>query len=253
MLIDLHVHSRISHQGIQEPEEIILKAKQVGLDGVCFVENQPIKEWKALLELGKAHEVAVFFGRHISSKQGDFLFYPADAKDAAKEYFDNSHTLSFDEIRAELKALGGILAAAHPYKQNTSNPLGDRIFKLEGLDAIQVRNGSCSSIVNDFALEASFHLKALPIGGSQMCKTLETLGSAATLFAEPVNSQKELIEALQCRNAWPVEIKQEVQLRPKPQSRGGRDGGRRRDDRRGGRDNRGNDRRGRDNRNSSRR
>jgi predicted metal-dependent phosphoesterase TrpH len=258
VLIDLHIHSHISKAGVQEPEEIILKAKNVGLDGVCFVEDQPIREWKELTELGKTHGIAVFFGRLLSADHGDFLFYPANPADAAKEKLVKSSNgvPTFDEIRDSLRSTKGVLAAAHPYKTGTDNPLGDRIFRLDGLDAIQVRNGSCKTIVNDFALEASFHLKVAAIGGSETTDSLATIGRGATLFLESIDSQEELIEALQAGRLWPVQIVDDVTLRPTRDSggrdsRGGRGG---RDSRggRGGRDSRGGGRGGRDSRGGGR-
>lgn len=229
VLIDLHVHSNISEEGVLEPEEILLKAKTLGLDGVCFVETAPIKSWKELLSLGEYHEVAVLFGRLFSTPEGDFIFYPGKAKDAAKDYFKGEAELTYELLMEQLSD-HGLLVAAYPYKTETDNPLGDRIFKLQGLDGIEVRNGSCPPVVNDFALEASFHLKAAGFGGSNTTSTLETLGSGATLFLHSIESQEDLLAAVKAGDMWPVEMTSDVKLRPTPRGRGGG----RRDDRRGG-------------------
>jgi histidinol phosphatase-like PHP family hydrolase len=39
MLIDLHCHSKYSHDNHLEPEDLIEKAMEVGLNGVCFTEH----------------------------------------------------------------------------------------------------------------------------------------------------------------------------------------------------------------------
>ncbi len=232
MLIDLHVQSNYSRQGVLEPEEIILRAKTIGLDGLCFTEDQPITDWDSLAKLAKVHEFAIFAGRSLVTEVGHLLFYPTDVAHVTKPNAfpsnkDSSTPLSFEEVAARSKELGGVLAAAHPYKLKIDHPMGDKIFQLEGLNALEVRNGQCKSLVNDFALEASFHLKLAGIAGSNTCTDLNALGTAASLFVSEIATQKELVDALQAGNLWPATLTDDVKFRPKP-STGGRD------DRRGG-------------------
>lgn len=240
MLIDLHVQSNNSRQGTLEPEELILRAKTIGLDGICFTEDQPIAQWSEMEELAKVHNFKVFAGRSLFTEVGHLLFFPVEAEHvtAANAFPSNTNSstpLKFEEVAARAKELGGVLAAAHPYHLKVDHPMGDKIFQLQGLNALEVRNGACSSLVNDFALEASFHLKLTGIAGSNTREELNTLGTAASLFVNEVEDQKELVHALQAGQVWPATLSDEAKFRPRPS---GRDS-----DRRGGRGGRGGDRR----------
>jgi histidinol phosphatase-like PHP family hydrolase len=43
MKIDLHCHSRFSHDNYLEPEGVIEQALYLGLDGVCFTEQYSLE------------------------------------------------------------------------------------------------------------------------------------------------------------------------------------------------------------------
>ncbi len=218
MLIDLNVRSHYSHQGILEPEEIILRAKQIGLDGVCFTENQPWTEWKEVKQLGQIHDVAVFIGLKLQTDLGQHLLFFPDPKnvepDVLFEIKENADEVySFKAVQSAVIRKKGIMIASNPYNLKMKHPLGDHIFLLSGLGAIEIRNGSATPLINDFALEASYHLKLPGVGGSDTDKTLATLGKAATLFANEPKDEKELISSIYSSPVWAVEIKDEVPWR----------------------------------------
>jgi len=257
LLIDLNVHSRLSVGGVLEPEEILLRAKSEGLDGVCFTEDQPFTEWRELKELGKDHDVTVLVGREIVTSDGHFLFFPKNPESVEPgKFFDtpseDDELPSYNDLRRLVGKEGGVLVPAHPYRR-VEQSMGDRIFRCEGIKAIETRNATCSSLMNDFALEASLLLKLPGIAGSDTRENLGTLGSVATLFRTPVRSQEDLLNAIENGELWSVELFGEDRLHELQSSanhyqgrqdrRGGRGGDRRshgdrrgggRDDRRGG-------------------
>ncbi len=209
MLIDLHVLSNISRQGKLDAEDILIRAREIGLDGVCFVEDRPIGSLSELENLGEQYGIRVFVGRKVLTEFGYLLFYPREPEQVSSgEFFPYNEELetplNYREVLDVATALNGALIAAHPYMRGAPFPMRDRIFSLVGLDGIEVRNGSCDEIFNDFALEASFHLKLPGTGGSGLIGNLSALGTAATLFRRPVKDQTELVEEIKEGQVWPV-------------------------------------------------
>lgn len=219
MFIDLHVQSRYSSQGSLEPEEIMLRAKSVGLDGVCLTEDRPLRDWAELQKLAQIHEFQLFGGRLIISDHGHLLFYPQNIEDLIDEhifpYNQDGQPIAFTELVQKAKQLKGILASAHPYHLNIQHPMGDRLFQVKGIDALEVRNAQFSELINDFALEASYHLKLQGIAGSGTRDNLNTLGKVATLFRQKITSQHELIEAIRAGEIWPTLIGSKSEIKSK--------------------------------------
>ncbi|TNE51519.1 MAG: PHP domain-containing protein [Deltaproteobacteria bacterium] len=244
MLIDLHVQSHYSRKGKLDPDDIVRRAKDIGLNGICLTEDQPIDKHDELQALAKDHDFPVFVGRTVFTEKGHLLFIPRDTEHVTKHgvfphNVDDDTPLAYDKVAERAQELGGVLVAAHPYKLQINHPMGDRLFDMEGLTAIEVRNGSCKSLVNDFALEATFHLKLPGVAGSQTCESLNELGTAASLFCQELESQEDLVDAIQAGQVWPAQLQDTVEFRKSSSSRDDRGG---RDDRRGG--GRGGDRRG---------
>ncbi|MEE9496429.1 MAG: PHP domain-containing protein [Desulfobacterales bacterium] len=68
MKIDLHCHSKFSHDNYLNPEDLIHEAVRKGLNGVCFTEHYSIA---ASLPVEKIHipgEFYVFRGLEISTE-----------------------------------------------------------------------------------------------------------------------------------------------------------------------------------------
>lgn len=248
MLIDLHVQSHYSRRGKLDPDDIVRRAKDIGLNGVCFTEDQPIEKYQELQALATDHDFPVFIGRTVFTEKGHLLFIPRNSEHVTKHgvfphNVDDETPLSYEKVAERAQELEGALVAAHPYKLQIPNPMGDRLFDMEGLSAIEVRNGSCKSLINDFALEASFHLRIPGVAGSNTCETLNELGTAASLFCQELKSQEDLVDAIQTGQVWPALLQDTVEYRKssRDNDRGGDRRGGRGGDRRGGR---GGDRRG---------
>ncbi|MCB9637498.1 MAG: PHP domain-containing protein [Myxococcales bacterium] len=254
MLIDLHVQSSLSQTGTLEPEEILLRAKQMGLDGVVFTEDQPHTAWKEIKEIASHHEITALFGLKLATNKGYYLLYVPEAQMVEPgalfpTWHNTENPFTMKEVQAVARRVGGLLAAAHPYQQGSALPSGDRIFQVRGLGALEVQNGRCSTLSNDFALEAATLMRIPGIGGSGTCESLDQLGKTATLFLSEPQDEDELIKAIRPGNLWPIQITEQPVLRsPEHGDRDDRRGGR--DDRRGGRD--GGDRGGRDDRDDRR-
>jgi len=91
---------------------------------------------------------------------------------------------------------GGIAIPAHPFQRDMlGRCVGNRVFDLENLTAMEVINGSASAEENEKAAEAATRLGISGTGGSD-AHGLIVLGRAYTLFPASVNTETELVRAL---------------------------------------------------------
>ena len=66
MLIDLHTHtSRHSYDALQTPEELVLEAKALGLDALCFTEHDSFWDPGELKTLSQHHNILVLPGSEM--------------------------------------------------------------------------------------------------------------------------------------------------------------------------------------------
>ena len=148
------------------------------------------------------------------------------------------------EVLRRVNELGGAVVAAHPYDKTVDRPSGDAIFTLDGLSAVEGLNAERKGPANDLAMEAADHMNLPCTGASGAKASLDEIGKAATLFKDPVRSERDVVTQLRAGSVFCVAIG--VSPRPREElaeRRGGSSRGGERGDR-GGRGERG-DRRGR--------
>ena len=75
MRIDLHCHSKFSHDSYFEPEVLIQEAIRKKLDGVCFTEHYSIKVSLPVEKIKVPDRFCVFRGLEISTNRGHLLVY----------------------------------------------------------------------------------------------------------------------------------------------------------------------------------
>jgi len=248
VLVDLHVHSNLTPGCRLDPALALEKAEAVGLDGICFTDRDTWKGAKAIHALRETTDLAVFAGAEIATDHGLYLVFFPDPESVPEpaEMFGtppNGAPWSARHVVDTVRARGGVAIAAHPYDRNVERPAGDYLFTLRGLTAVEGYAGTRRSNVNELAIEAADHLSLPVVGGSAAFDGYDQVGTAATLFREPVRDEAELVAALRAGHVWAVAIGKppkfvgdELALRDRERERDERRderGGR--DDRRGGR------------------
>ena len=67
-IIDIHVHSRYTRGCEQDPALVIKRARELGLDGICFTDLNSIgTSATELHRLGKAGPLKVFVGMELTT------------------------------------------------------------------------------------------------------------------------------------------------------------------------------------------
>ena len=76
MLIDLHPTKRpLSHDSLITGDDLIVAAKQRGLDAVCLTEHDFFWDVDAARELSKRHEFPVIPGVELNTEDGHFVAF----------------------------------------------------------------------------------------------------------------------------------------------------------------------------------
>jgi hypothetical protein len=191
--IDLHTHTRHgSSCSYMEPQELVERAVEVGLDGVCITEHNLTWEQEALASLGR-DGLVVLGGQEASTQWGEVLVFGTGARLLGPA--------PIEELRRLVDREGGVLIAAHPFRsyflpgveldarEAARNPL----FRF--VDAVELFNGMSSRREVEFGLEVLRHLGLPAVGGSDS-HAPHTVGRCFTRFPREVGSVQELVHQL---------------------------------------------------------
>jgi predicted metal-dependent phosphoesterase TrpH len=195
MKIDLHCHSKYSHDNYLEPEEVIEQALKRDLDGVCFTEHYSVMASLPVEKIKVPNGFYVFRGAEISTNQGHLLVY--GLKDDSWNIWSRNHYLNVFAVIKSVHRLGGICAPAHPFRGWDS--LGEALLTIVGFDAIETHNGRNTHAANQKAVRAA-QLKKIPSIGGSDCHTKEEVGEAFTLFDHSVHTIDDIVKEIRNGN-----------------------------------------------------
>ena len=197
MIIDLHIHtSRYSSCSRLDPDELMVAAREKGLDGVCLTEHQVVWPREEAEELAARHNLKVFRGVEVTTTAGDVLVF------GLEESVQGVPTP--EELSALVEAAGGIMILAHPFRgflvfgfselsmsvdQAAALPV---MSLVQGLEVCNIR---VTDQENDFARAVAQRLGLLQTGGSD-AHSAEEVGACLTVFDEDLADEAALVEAL---------------------------------------------------------
>lgn len=228
MLIEVHAASTN-----QTPAALAQAVADAGLDGAIITVDSPDR-WADFADAFDDAGLVPFLGLEIACTRGALVFVPRDTEDAALDDVQWRAPAGGHAIRdavALVADLDGLLFTAHPYDRSGGDAPGDRIYQAKGLGGVVTRTGqgkpSWDGLADAYA--EKYGIARLGSGGDR-------LGGAATVVPEGIETQAALLGALEAGLTIPVEFddpaarKDRAGPPPRPP---------RRDDRRGGRDDRG--------------
>jgi len=197
MRIDLHIHTRPrSPCSAIDPPDLIKEAVQAGLDGLCLTEHQFLWTPPQLEELTQNGRIRIFQGNEITTNQGDILVfgYPKDLKGI----------ISLQELRREVKAAGGLMIAAHPFRGFLLFGIAQLQMSVEQacrraifdyVEGVEIFNCKLTDPENKMARQVADLLGLLGVAGSDAHR-LEEVGRGVTVFSKEVRNERELIAEL---------------------------------------------------------
>jgi len=186
--IDLHIHTRYSGDNDSDPEEAVLRAIELGLNGMAFTEHYyyGASEFVGMLREKYKNSIQIFRGVEFSAAEGHCLIFGVDTDKLSIRYSPLE-----DVVRAVNQA-GGVVIPSHPYR--SVNSIGDLARKVSGLCALEGYNGCNMHAFNVKAIETAKAQKLPYTGGSDAHIPWE-VGSCFTEFDDVVTDEN-FIEAL---------------------------------------------------------
>ncbi len=183
----MHIHTVLgSPCSVIEINDIIKMAKRVKLDGICITDHHSRNAIEITKEKAAGHNLLIFGGMEIRCLEGDVLTF--GFSEVVKE------GIPLVELIPWVHSLGGVVIAAHPFRSGAPS-MGNKIYEIKGIDAIEVLNGNSSEDMNILSWLASLKLGIPGVGGSDAHTALQ-IGKYATFFDEEIKDEAGLVCAL---------------------------------------------------------
>ena len=156
MRIDLHLHSRYSHDGRSTLEELIERCAECGLDRIALTDHNTVEGALALAEI--APDLAIV-GEEAKTREGEviglFITRRLPPYMRAEDVMDMIHEM------------GGLTYVPHPLDRHRSNFSTERIAELAGrIDIIETYNAWCEPAENQAAARLAKDLEKVSATGS---------------------------------------------------------------------------------------
>lgn len=186
--VDLHVHSRYSEDNTADPEEMVVRAIDMGLDAIAFTEHYyyEASEPAEVLKERYRGRIRIFRGVEYSSAEGHCLIFGLDTDRLELNY------APVEDIIKAVNKLGGVVIPSHPYR--TGHSIGDGLLRINGICALEGHNGCNMRLYNSRAVETARMLN-LPYTGGSDAHSVQEVGSCYTVFQDIVTDDN-LIELL---------------------------------------------------------
>ena len=215
-VFDLHVHTtRGSSDSSLTPEQLLERALELGLDGVCLTEHGGGWERHEIDRAFSSESLTVIGGLEVETDMGHVLVF------GMRSYVAGMNTVR--DLRKAVDRAGGVMVSAHPFrnlfdqKHNSVNLVfpdhserphtaveasGHPLFTL--VDEIEVANGGNTEEENEFAVDLARTLEMTGTGGSD-AHSLHGLGGYVTIFDGDVRSEADLIDGLRAKVFAPAQ------------------------------------------------
>lgn len=197
MLLDLHIHTTaFSPCSIMSPDELMVAARQAGLDGVCITEHNRIWRAEDAAALGEKHDLTVLRGMEVTTTGGDILVFGMEEEPKG--------ILTPAALRRKVDAAGGVAIAAHPFRGFLLFGFGALSMGLEDalenptfqhVHGLEVCNGRVTPDENAFARKVAEAMGLLAVGGSDAHEP-QSVGLCAVRFEDRIEDEQQLVAAL---------------------------------------------------------
>ena len=201
MQIDFHCHTRFgSPCSYMTPDEMVQRAVDVGLDGICITEHDIPWEKGAIEHLSDRFGILVVGGMEVSTEFGEVLVFGFD-----EPVFD-LHDIH--ELRSRVNDAGGVMVAAHPFRGANGfvawDPERGLVLKLEEasdlpifevVDAVEVFNGIAPDWELDLCSTVCNRLHLRGTAGSD-AHNVENVGDCVTVLHKSVASEEAFLDEL---------------------------------------------------------
>ena len=211
MLIDLHVHTKLSSDSNVSPESYLEMASRspVPLGGICFTEHRlfPVDPDldRVYGELAARFGVRIFKGIEADTDLGHLLIFGVSHE--LRRRFDLEGRMHRAHLMMEVvHGEGGIAIPAHPFRDSGYGTRLDELLARLGpaLSAVEAINGQNTHEQNVAALAACEKLGLTAVGGSDAhFASANWFMTCATELTREVATVEELCAELRAGQARP--------------------------------------------------
>ena len=195
MLIDMHMHEgRFSKDSFLKLEDMVVLARQRGLDAICITDHDSMGLWDFAHEYSEKVDFPIFVGVEYYSLDGDLVTY--GIREFPKERIPAQEFVDY------VVRQGGACFAAHPFRNNNRG-LEEKILTVQGLAGAEVLNGSTSPAANLLAARC-VQKRGLSAVGSSDCHVPEKLGRFATYIGDKITCEEDIVKALKNGHTLPA-------------------------------------------------
>jgi hypothetical protein len=154
--VDLHLHSRYSHDGQSTLQELIERCQECGLDRIALTDHHTVE---GALELARIAPDLAIVGEEVKTREGEVigLFITEGLPHFARP----------EDVMDIVHGMGGLTYVPHPFDRNRSHFHAERIVELAPrIDIIEVYNPWCDAKANEAAARMAHDLGTVGAGGS---------------------------------------------------------------------------------------
>ncbi len=209
MIVDLHVHTRLSSDSGAAAEDYLEFAArtQSRLGAICFTEHRLFpsdgKVERTYAELADRFKIAIFRGIEADTDLGHLLLFGI-TREVTRRFDLSSRLLRSEHLIEVVHAEGGVAIPAHPFRDSGFGVRLDVLLARHGaaLPAIEVLNGQNSREQNSHAEDAALKLGLTAVGGSDAhFVTSRWFLTCATEVERDVTTVEELCAELRAGRA----------------------------------------------------
>ena len=216
LLIDLHTHTYPkSDDSFVSVDDLIDRAKILGLDGICLTEHDGFWSLDDVKDLSRRHGFLVLPGSEINTDAGHILVF------GLQKYVFGLHKPAFlapgGKQSWRSNDRGASLSPSLPVRPGLGSPdaraemlqraVADDFFLM--CDAIEGWNGRGKSDENEFSVDLG-NAFALPSTAGSDAHRLEQVGTVATRFDRRIEDLETLIAEIKAGRFRPEALRQPV-------------------------------------------
>jgi sugar phosphate isomerase/epimerase len=210
MLIDLHNHTwPRSHDSVLDPADLVDRAREAGLDGICLTEHDSVWNPDEARKLAEDSGYLVIPGVEISTDDGHILAF------GVEKYVFGMHRA--ERLAEHVEERGGCMVIAHPYRRQIpwKDDEDDWKSALERSArnpaykhclAMEVLNGRGNERENRFSDELR-EMMDLPGTAGTDSHAVHDIAKVATYFeSDSIETWQDLVRELKTGNYCAVDM-----------------------------------------------
>ena len=208
MLLDLHSHSIKSDDGRAKVRNYCqwIRSRSIPIDGFVLTEHRQFDAESDYSALAQEFDLTILKASEVETDYGHVLvFGVTDALRAAFD-FSNIH-LMLAEVLDACERHGAVAVPCHPGRKRVGMAAHmETLGAPPGVRIVETLNGGSREGEDEIALAMARQHNYLGIGGSD-AHIVSHIGRCATKFPAPINSERELVDALRAEAFSAVSLK----------------------------------------------